>query len=332
MSAAPAPIIERLKKLIAMADRGTEHEAALASERMQALLQEFNLTRADVESRGEDVEETAATAKRERMEHDRSAIYVYQRQLMTNIAENNFCMHFIRTRRVKTGKINRWGDYETQRRTSHLLIGRSENVQATILMYDYLIDTMHRLLPSNIDKRSSEAKLWLLGCSETLCERLHKQRTGKEKEQESDGTPGLVRLADLYGDEHDLNQDFRKGVDPGTTARERRERQSEMAEIERKQKELTIGGMDADDAWYVARGEEVPTSREPAQIEKETPSQRRRREEAEAKREDREHDRWRRERWKESAKRASPSFRAGKAKGHDIGLGGSIGGGAKAIE
>lgn len=320
-----------------MADRGTEHEAALASERMQALLQEFNLTRADVESRGEDVEETAATAKRERMEHDRSAIYVYQRQLMTNIAENNFCMHFIRNKYKEDPRGTHYrsfeGEYKYCRRVKcHLLIGRSENVQATILMYDYLIDTMHRLLPSDIDKRSSEAKLWLLGCSETLCERLHKQRTGKEKEQESDGTPGLVRLADLYGDEHDLNQDFRKGVDPGTTARERRERQSEMAEIERMQKELTAGGMDADDAWYVASGEEVPTSREPAQIEKETPSQRRRREEAEFRREDREHDRWRRERWKESAKRASPSFRAGKAKGHDIGLGGSIGGGAKAIE
>jgi hypothetical protein len=335
----PTPsIIERLKKLITMADRGTEHEAAIASERMQALLQEFNLTRADVEAR-EDKQDSAVTAKREKAEHDRSAMYQYQRDLMRTIAENNFCMYFLREswKEDRHGKRVRWSaekqDYVAGKRAkTHLLIGRSENVQATILMYDYLIDTMHRLLPfQGAARRESPAMLWLAGCAETLCERLAAQRTGKVKEQEMDGTPGLVRLADLYGSEDDLNQDFRRGHEPGTTARERRETKAKEEEYARKERELIEGGMDRDDAWYIARGHAVPQSREPRQIRKETPSERRRREEAEERRDYREHLRYQPERWKETDKRSHPSFRQGRMQGKDIGLGGSISSG-KALE
>jgi Protein of unknown function (DUF2786) len=340
MTPAPTPIIERLKKLIAMADRGTEHEAAIASERMQELLQEFNLTRADIESKGDEQVENALTAKREKLEHDRSAMYQYQRDLMQTIAGNNFCMYFLRTstKPDPRGKLAIWSkekeDYIAAKRVkSHLLIGRSENVQATILMYDYLIDTMHRLLPfQGRERLETPAKLWLAGCAETLCERLMKQRTGKEAKQETDGTPGLVRLADLYGDEEDLNRDFRLGQEPGTTARERREREIEKAAIEQKEKDLIAGGMDRDDAWHVARGEEVPKSREPAQVRKETPSERARREAAEERRDWREDARYRREAWKEMSKRNHPSFRQGRKQGSDIGLGGALGAGAKSIE
>lgn len=338
----PAPsIIERLKKLIAMADRGTEHEAAIASERMQVLLQEFNLTRADIEARGDDQVENAATAKRERTEHDRSAMYQYQRDLMQTVAENNFCMYFLRTSNKPDPRGKRramWDadkqDYVAAKRVkSHLLIGRSENVQASILMYDYLIDTMHRLLPfQGRERLETAAKLWLAGCAETLCERLVKQRTGKEVQQEMDGTPGLVRLADLYGSEADLNNDFRHGQEPGTTAKKRRESEAEEAAIQQKQKDLIEGGMDRDDAYYVARGWEVPQSREPRQIRKETPSERARREAAEERRGDRDAARYRRERWKEANKRSHPSFRQGRKQGNDIGLGGGLGSGAKAIE
>ncbi len=334
-AAPPQNIIERLKKLIQMADRGTEHEAAIASERMQALLQEFNLSRADVESREEEQEETAATAKRERTEHDRTAMYQYQRDLMTTISANNFCMYFLRSswRDDPRGRRTRWDkekhDYVAVRRVkSHLLIGRSENVQASILMYDYLIDTMNRLLPfAGMERRSAEARLWLAGCAETLCERLQQQRTGKIKEQESDGTPGLVRLADLYGDEADLNNDFRHQWEPGTTAKNRRIAEAEEAEQQRKEKELIDGGMDRDDAWHVARSYEKPETREPKQIRKETPSELRRREEAEERRSEREHLKYRRDRFRELAKRNHPSFREGRARGKDIGLGGSIGAG-----
>jgi hypothetical protein len=334
MMAAPQNIIERLKKLIAMADRGTEHEAAIASERMQTLLQEFNLTRAEVESR-EDKQETAATAQREKTEHDRSAMYQYQRDLMQTIAESNFCMYFLRDswRNDPRGRHTRYDkekdDYVPVRRVkSHLLIGRSENVQASILMYDYLIDTMHRLLPFiGVERRETPARLWLAGCAETLCERLASQRTGKVKEQELDGTPGLVRLTDLYGDESDLNNDFRRGLEPGTTAKRRREQQAKEAEIARKQQELIDGGMDRDDAWHIANGYKVPQSREPRQIRKETPSERRRREEVDERRDIREGARYRRERWKEVQKRSHASFRQGRAQGKDIGLGGAIGAG-----
>lgn len=341
MTPAPTPILERLKKLIAMAnDQGSPEEAALASERMQKLLQEYNLTQADVESSGSDKSETAATAKRERTEHDRSALRKYCQDLMVTIAGNNFCMYFIKTKRIDDprGRECRWDrekdDYVSQKRVKcHLLIGRSENVQASILMYDYLLDAMHGLLAQQgfEDLRSSEAKLWLLGCTETVCERLMEQRTGVEAKQELDGTPGLVRLADLYGDEHDLNQDFRSGKEPGTTARERREEEAERAEVKRKEAELIATGMSEDDAYYLARGEEVPST-EPQQIREETPSQRRRREESEWNREQRERQNVRNKMMRDYERRNSSSFKAGRKRGHDIGLGGSLGSGAKALE
>jgi|SRR5579872_3117560 len=324
----PTPIIERIKKLMAMADRGTEHEAALAAERMQALLQEHNLTRADVEAKSE--EPSALEVTREQRDHDRPALYTYQRELMRSIAENNFCMYFVTEKFVpdERGRFHRWfGENRVRGRWSkrHCLIGRSENVTASLLMYDYLTDTMSRLLPFfGTARRETAARLWLAGCAETLCDRLERQRTGKEKEEPKTDTPGLVRLSELYGSEEDLNNDFRRQLKPGTTARLRREVEFKEAEEERKEKELIASGVDDTDAWYISRGFPVPVSRAPQQIKKETPSETRRRLEAQNRKWERqEHAEWRKE-MRENQKRNHPSYKAGRQRGKDIGLGGGL--------
>ncbi len=201
----------------------------------------------------------------------------------------------------------------------HEIIGRVENVQATTLMYDYLLGVMRNLNPYKGEDRGN-AQLWLQGCTETLCLRLTEQRTGRQaKDDDKAQAPGLVRLADLYGNEEDLNNDFRMGHEPGTTAKKRLEREAKERAIEAKEQDLINKGTDSDDAWYLARGRLVPPP-EPAQVQRRSRSS----------------YSWGGNRgwskeYREQTRRESTAFRAGKAKGRDIGLGGSIGAG-KAID
>lgn len=326
-TAEPNSVIDRIKKLMALADRATnEHEAALASSRMQALLQEHNLTRAEIESRNEGSEQAALPdAPREKLTHERAALYRYQRDLMSTIADNNFCMYWTakKTKIDAAGRFTRFmpGHAEPVRvklAKAHVLIGRSENVAATVLMYDYLIDAMNRLLPfGGAERRSTDARLWLAGCAETLCERLQEQRIRREKkEKKTVQTPGIVRLVDLYGTEADLNRDFKRGLEPGTTARERLADEAEKRAVALKETELRASGMDINDAWYVARGLDVP-DRTPTQV---SPQRRRSYSSGWSRSDD---AAWRAER-REEQKRSHPSFRAGKQRGRDIGLGGAL--------
>ena len=329
-------IVKKIRKLMDLADRaGTQYEAALAAQRMQELLQKYNLSRADVESRtavDSTVLDSIPNAPREKSDvADRTALYKYQRDLMQTIAKNNFCMYFTSTRYVydPLGKHRRWlADSESycncRKLKVHTLIGRSDNVTASTLMYDYLLDAMHRLLPfAGIDRVGQAAHLWLAGCADTLIERLDAQREGREKTKRAQ-TPGLIRLADLYSNEDDLNNDFRRGWEPGTTCKRRLERQAEdakweaeQAELKRKEEELVAAGTDPSDAYYLARGEEVPPPR-PAQVERRPrrsyymPSYYRS-DQAEYKREQR-----------EEARRNHPSFQGGREQGKNIGLGGRL--------
>lgn len=339
--AEPDDIVKRIKKLMDLAERaGTPAEAALAAQRMQDLLQKYNLSRADVESRTA-VDSTQATqiiqdAPREKTDvKDRTALYKYQRDLMETISKNNFCMYFTSIRYVydPLGKHRRYlQDSESwcncKKLKVHTLIGRSDNVTASALMYDYLLDTMHRLLPFSGQARiSQDAHLWLAGCTETLVERLVAQREGREKTKMKQ-VPGLIRLADLYSNEDDLNNDFKNGWEVGTTckrriareaesARRKAEWEAEQAEYKRKQEELIAAGTDPSDAYYIARGEEVPPP-EPVQIGRKPrrsyyqPSYYRS-DQAEYRREQR-----------ESARRSSASFKSGQEQGKNIGLGGRL--------
>lgn len=337
----PQPIIERLRKLMSLTESANQHEAALAAERMQAVMQEYNLTQADI-GRGDEGPEDPTKVTREKRDHNATALYTYQRDLMAIIARNNFCIHSIVRRRFDSpmGRYERW-DSETGKRIPqahrkvHLLIGRSENVTAATLMYDYLTATMHRLLPfTGTDRRSTAARLWLAGCAEVLCERLAQQRTGAERSRATvaDNTPGLVRLADLYGTEEDLNTDYRKGLEPGTTARVNREHTAELAAMNAKCDELRKGGMSYDEAWHRSRGYEWNPDTSPKQVAKETPSQQRRREQSEENAYYRSANREARERTQERMKRNNPSFRSGRDVGESIGLGGGLSKGDKSVK
>jgi hypothetical protein len=347
-------LINKLRALARMADEAsTPDEAALASRRMQELLLKHNLTRADIEAKSAEDESAPPPedAQRERLTTDRPAMYKYQRDLMETIALNNFCMYWSREKKqagagsgwmyleskcegcggegkvggklsqsVACEKCEGKGTYQKYVKAKwvkvHEILGRSENVVASVIMYNYLIETMHRLLPyRGVERRSAEANMWLAGCAEVLCGRLVEQRRGREKRVvRRNQTPGLVRLTDLYGTEEDLNNDFRRGVAAGTTAKERLEEEREVARIKAKEKELVTGGMDQEDAWYVARDYDVP-DRSPSQVVKES------RPRSYSGRSS--YSGW--SRWdRERQRREHPSFRAGQESGKGIGLGGAL--------
>lgn len=142
MSKIDQRILDRMDKILALQKRaGTEAEALAAAAALNKLLEEHNLTVAEVERGG-----SAGGAVREKAAAS-GGMYEYQRQLWEAVAELYFCTY----RRgghhaVKRGK-TRW-------RTQHLLIGRRVNTAAALATGKYLEETAERLCRERLELRS----------------------------------------------------------------------------------------------------------------------------------------------------------------------------------
>jgi hypothetical protein len=226
-------------------------------------------------------------------------------------------------------------------------------------MYDYLVETLDRLLPyQGMQKRGREALLWLEGASDRIGERLNAKRRAMEEESRrkrdeaqanattTSSTPGTALvLSDVYSTEEDYNTDFEYGLEPGTTARKRKEAEARNAawQAEYREKEakrratialLVSQGIKQDVAYTmvhqgIGQAEAIVLLEErreryrkdaEAQAKKmgkpETEAQkeaRERRERAEATRQ------WHRDR-KRNVKYYDPNYRAGVETGDKIGL------------
>ena len=311
-------IIKRLQALLALAEgRGaTEAEAALAMERAQDLLAKHNLSMASVFAAG-----AKDTEKREESElaaikgsKGRAAMYKWQQELMRSIADANYCRHWIRT------TYNAYNGHS--KLNSHVLIGRESNVVACRLMFEYLLQSMDRMIPVNDKSRSAYS--WKEGCVDRLRERIEQQRWDREEANRKEAAEAELRakeaqaqakhpasapsplgtshaptviLADYAQEEEDLNADVRRGVEPGTTAREKREREARRLAV-------------ANEPYVWTPP--PPDTRTEAQKAKD-----RRREE---KADERMRARWRREAAREAARRDVSAYRAGTEAGNKIGL------------
>jgi len=265
MAATTTPILAKIKKLLALSEGNgtTEAEASLAAEHVQRMLQDHGLTLAQVEAAGGGSDETT---KRDKILTDRAAIHPHHNLTMAALAENNFCLHMVQTtfRPDDRGNKRRNGilGWNTKR---HLLVGRDMNVQATLMMYDYLIEAMDRCAAyAGHIKRSKDRSFFLEGAASRIAERLSQRR--REREEEStcaaanatthagNGTHTELVLSDVYGTEADLNNDTLNGFPAGTTAAERRKtearRNAQTAEHDR----LVAEGVDSNVAWYRAYG------------------------------------------------------------------------------
>lgn len=296
----------RIKKLLALAadGRGNEHEMTLAAEKAQQLMEEYNVTMSHVEAAGQKSEGGTRTKDQTK---DRT-VYVWRRELMKAIAELNFCF-CEQDWEYKDGYRN-----GPQTFAGYTLIGREANVASTRIMFEYLIQTIDRLTKEVIvDPKgyfTRYAFSFRKGMADRLMDRLREQREAEIRKQEAAKREAEVRakhpsaatdnalvvsLGDVVQQEKDLNEDFRRGWEPGTTARRRAEYEAERSARRVKFNALVDEivmeqGVSREVAWYLASGYEMPMAlylagegpNPKGESKPETEAQRRKREEKEA--------------------------------------------------
>lgn len=326
-----------ITKLLALSkdDGATEAEARLAAEKAQALMTEHNLSMAHIEAQGGDSGDGGRRVK-DGVGHRQ--VYKWQRTLMHQLAELNFCYCSEKFESRGWGKARVFDGYS--------LIGRAANVVSTRVMFEYLVQTIERLARDDVKDPSQfftrYAHSFKEGCSDRIIDRLQERRAQEIKEQERKAREEKVRsshpaaatknalvvvLGDYVQDEQDANEDLRRGREPGTTkalrlAREEQSRIDEMTQI-LKYEGLRAQGMDHDKAYYLSIGiSEDTADRWIKEANKpETEAQRRKREAREAREEQRANNRY----WREQQRLDGRGYNRGHDAGGRVGLDRQVG-------
>lgn len=329
-------IVERIKKLLALSRDGgaTEAEANLAAEKAGELMRAHNLSMATLEAAGG----TAEGGKRTEGRAERRAMYKWQQNLMATVGHVNFC-HVD----VMWGKhVRRDGSMAPNVKSTprgYRLIGREANVVAATEMFDYLIESITRILMVELNGDSSRvmsrfANSFREGCSDRLRERLVQRHDAALAEQRKaaqqanaargSGNALTIVLADFASTEADLNRDHRFGKPPGYTAEQRAIQNAKAAQ--RKERiaalveEMVANGLPRDVAELLASGEcDTPAEAEAYLRPKpkhETEAQKRKRLE----REEREFRRWQDRERRRDARTDWRGYERGAAAGDGIGL------------
>jgi len=337
-STASEAVISRIRKLMALTtDAGaTEAEAALAASHVQRILAEHNLSMAAVETSGGT--SSGEGGKRERTAVNKRQVYAWQRYLMNTVAEVNYCVALARFGVGKGQKI--FNGYD--------LIGRVDNVTTVSLMFEYLLEAIERLARNFVDNDPAryftrEAHSFKEGCADRLRERLERQfqdllaeQAKKEREDKvrnshpgaAPGTGLVLYLGDVVQREKDLNQDLIKGLEPGTTARNREQYEAESkAASDRRQAiyDTNVGLHGHEVALYLSYGYSLDRAQEFARQQNEpskpeTEAQKRKRMERNEKAAKRAREQQNR-RWQREANRLDQgAYRQGHEAGDEISL------------
>jgi len=335
-----AKVSSLINKLLTLSRDGgaTEAEAALAAEKAQALMMEHNLSMANVEAAGG---QSGDDGKRVQDGISHRQVYKWQRSLMTSIADLNFC--FCKEKYEVGRGFHRIFD-------GYQLIGRAANVATTRVMFDYLLQTIERLARADIQDPTQYftryAHSFKEGCSDRIVDRLRKRRDEDVERQEqvrreqevrnqhpasASSNALVVVLGDYVQDEMDLNEDFRKGLPPGTTRQKRldAEREYEWYKAQRQAKEdqrkadlrRTRPDIDPDGElfeWMVSglSEESYYAKAQPRPVKAETEIQRNKR----LAKEERERRRWQEQQWRLGAKRDWTGYDKGRQAGDRVGL------------
>lgn len=323
-------VIDRLKALLALAEGkgATEAEAQLAMEHAQALMLKHSLTVATVEASG------GTKEARLKDQTSKNLMFKWQRQLFEVVAKVNFCHFSLVYKRTASGE-EIAGGYE--------IIGRQSNVIAARNMYEYLAQTIARLVKQECGTSSSAqftkyANSFRLGCVDRLSDRLRERHEAKVEEESRTAREqntaarhpsattvnALVVIASDYQQtERDLNNDLLNGWAPGTTQQRREEQdrdyQQRQAERAAKLADLMAEGIAKEIADWMSYGysQEAATKlANPPPAKPETEAQARKREAKEAREEARRVARWARE----GRKIDSAGYYAGQRSGEGVGL------------
>jgi len=164
-------IIEKVKKLLAMAERGTEHEAAIAAAKTQSLLMQHSIDLSQIaigdSAADEQVHEWLLEAMSRRQ--------IWKGNLAHAIAEANFCQMWWLGPDIK-------------------LVGKEHNAQIARHLYSYLVEAVERVTKAAVaierqyhqDTSDFKPRAWAhsfrLGCTHRLCHRLQEQKQRLESE------------------------------------------------------------------------------------------------------------------------------------------------------
>jgi hypothetical protein len=304
-------MMEKIRKLLALADstKTTEAEATAAALKIQELVQTYGLDLAQIEAQNQDSQHGV----RDMGTVNRRAMFDWQQLLMETIATNNFCLCDVRV--IYVEKKNR-------NSKQHFLVGRKLNIDITIQMYDYLIETMKRLCEQGGFIQHKTRTLFYEGCAKRLTDRLKQQRRQRELEEKrrkdearnrGEQVNALV-LTDVYGSEADMNNDILNGYAIGTTARER----SQKVDREAKRHVLEEGfvklGHEPILAFYLSHGLDMKTAKDYAKSYRAEVQKRARRAQRQNHRGFTMHER------KEHGRTRTEAYRAGLEAGSSIGL------------
>jgi len=202
-------LAERIRKLLRLANNNpSEREAIAAMERAYALMEEHNLTMAQVDAHG---------SGDERLQESFHGDYrgqTWARNIWAGVAELYFCMYaYMAAERVQ--RYRRTADGRMEKRPlrevdEHLIVGTRSNVESTKVMMEYLIATVERRAEQEC-YGAREQHAFKIGCADRLYDRLIKLRRERERasRQEQRSTSGnLPVLADVYTAHQAANEEL----------------------------------------------------------------------------------------------------------------------------
>lgn len=136
MNTALAAVIEKIRKLRALAQSSNVHEAAAAAAAASRLLQEHELAEAEVEAAGQAPTESAARAELPLDEYG-NQISAWRNQLAGTLKRMHGCAGWVdRHRNPSTGRIDRQRD---------VIVGRPSDVATVRYLYAWLTTEIERL-------------------------------------------------------------------------------------------------------------------------------------------------------------------------------------------
>jgi ElaB/YqjD/DUF883 family membrane-anchored ribosome-binding protein len=177
-------MLEKVRKLLALSQSPNEHEAALAAERAQAILAEYNLTMADALKKGQAAEKFVVDNEL----FTKAA--PWQRSLGVAVATLYFCSYlFVRC-----------GDSKDQ----NYFVGEKHNTVVAKMMFTYLVDTIRRLSREGAKKHPSQQSAYKnsfrSACSQRVAGRIHRRieesKRGGVKTETGTTLPALASLYD----------------------------------------------------------------------------------------------------------------------------------------
>lgn len=177
-----ATVVERIQKLLALAQSDNEHEAAVALGKAQAMLSEHNLSMAAVQTK------TGTKSAYQKQVHDLGSRDNWRRGLLYDLALHNFCTL------VLAGG------------TRVSLIGEEVNMQAVLAMFAFVCPQLERLSATAFRRYQAEgghvaAQTWrnnfYYGARETIRVRLKEERAAFERSANDCRSLIVVKDTDL---------------------------------------------------------------------------------------------------------------------------------------